>query len=740
MTRWLKIVAPLLVVLMGVGLRALDPSVLEELRFKVFDAYQRIAPRAYQPTPVVVADIDNESLDRLGQWRWPRTVLAELTDTLRRAGAAAIAYDIVFAEPDRTSPNQVMESWPQTPRTRKLRELAARDGLPDHDRIFAESLAGGRTVAGFVLDRGADNVQPPVKAGFASSGPDPRQFVPRLEGAVSNIPAIAAAATGAGSLNVVPESDGVVRRLPLFVTDGDKLYPSLTAEALRVGQGASTYLIKSAGRGGAAAFGSATGITAVKIGRFVVPTDAAGQVWLYDSGHVPERSIPIWKILAGEVDAERLRGAVVLVGTSAAGLKDQRATPLQPNAAGVTLHAQVLEQVINATFLSRPDWADGAEILAVVVLGLLVFAPFLLRRVSILAASAFAGLLIAGVVFGSWQAFHTWRWLFDPIYPVLTGVAVYVAASLPRYLEVEGEKRRIRAAFAHYMAPSLVEQLAGNPGRLRLGGETRELTLLFCDIRGFTSLAERMSADEVTRLLNRFLTPMTDAIMETGGTIDKYMGDAIMAFWNAPLDDPEHAARACHAALEMRRRLAELNAELVAEQREEGQGPAEIAIGIGLNSGPCSVGNMGSHRRFDYSALGDNVNLASRLEGQCKTYGVDIVISESTRAAAADYPAIELDLIRVKGRRDPVRVYTLLAAARGDGHDAAELQARHDAMLQAYRAQDWDRAEELLGQCRGLLADDALAGVYDLYAARIAELRAAPPGAAWDGVFEATTK
>jgi adenylate cyclase len=735
-TRWLKILGPLLVILLAVGVRAVDPVALQELRFKVFDAYQRFSPRPYPDSPVIVVDIDNPSLDRQGQWPWPRTLLAELTGKLQQAGAAAIAFDIIFAEPDRTSPGQVMESWPQTERTAALRRLASEDGLPNHDRIFADSLAAGRTVTGFALDHGATNSAPPVKAGFAASGPDPKRFVPRFNGAVSNIPLLSKAASGNGSLNVIPESDGVVRRIPLFVTDGESLYPSLAAEALRVAQGASTYLVKSAGAGGAASLGSETGITAVKIGRAVLPTDPSGRIWLYDSGHRPERTISAWKVLTGEVDAARLRGAIAIVGSSAAGLKDQHATPLSPGIAGVTLHAQMLEQVLTGSFLGRPDWADGAETLAVFLIGLLVFAPFLLPRLPMLWSVGFGAIVVAGVAVVSWQAFAMWRWLFDPVYPAMTGVAVYVAASLPRYLEVEGEKRRIRAAFAQYMAPSLVEQLAGNPKRLRLGGETRDLTLLFCDIRGFTSLAERMDADEVTRLLNRFLTPMSDAIMETGGTIDKYMGDAIMAFWNAPLDDPDHAAHACRAAQEMRRRLADLNASIARDSEADGKEPVEIRIGIGLNSGPCSVGNMGSNRRFDYSALGDNVNLASRLEGQCKTYGVEVVISETTRAGAEDVSAVELDLIRVKGRRDPARIYTILAAS-----DVPEdLTAKHAAMLSAYRARDWDRADALIAECRTLMPGEELSGVYDLYAARIAELRADPPGDDWDGVFEATTK
>ncbi len=735
MAKWGRILAPLLVLALAVGLRAADPQALSELRLRVFDTYQRLAPREYLPAPVRVVDIDDASLERLGQWPWPRTMLADLVLTLHEAGAAAIAFDVIFAEPDRTSPARVMTTWPDTAQTAALRELAAAGRLPDHDAIFAEALAKTRSVMGFVLTGGGGGAPPPVKAGFASMGPDPKRFVLRFSGAVSALPVLAEATKGSGSLNVMRESDGVVRRIPLLVADGDQLYPSLAAEALRVAQGAGSYIVKTVGAGGETGFGAETGVTEVKIGRVVVPTDGEGRLWLYDSGAQAERVVPAWQVMAGKAD-ERVRGAIVIVGSSAAGLKDQHATPLNPIAAGVGLHAQVLEQALSGAFLARPDWADGAELLSVAVLGLLVLALFQIPRLPFTVSVALGLAAVAGVVGASWHAFAAWRWLFDPVYPAVTGIAVYVAASLPRFLQVEGEKRRVRAAFAHYMAPAMVERLAADPKRLRLGGEQRDLTILFCDIRGFTSLAERMTADEVTQLLNRFLTPMTDAILETGGTIDKYMGDAIMAFWNAPLDDPDHAANACRAVQAMRHRLADLNRDLVAEFPALGDGG--IRIGIGLNSGPCSVGNMGSERRFDYSALGDNVNLASRLEGQCKTYGVDVVLSEHTLSAAGEQPALELDLIQVKGRRHPVRIHTLV-----DGAEAAEvaaLRAAHAAMLRAYRTQEWDAVLEAVAACRRLPAAAGLQALYDVYAERVAALRTDPPGAGWDGVFEAQTK
>jgi adenylate cyclase len=330
--------------------------------------------------------------------------------------------------------------------------------------------------------------------------------------------------------------------------------------------------------------------------------------------------------------------------------------------------------------------------------------------------------------------------LIDPVYPSLFVVAIYLAASLIVYLRTEAEKRQVRGAFSRYMSPALVDQLAAHPERLRLGGETRNMTLLFCDIRGFTTISEQFDAEGLTSFINRFLTPMTGIILERRGTIDKYMGDAIMAFWNAPLDDAEHATNACRSALAMIDGVKALNQTLRAEAEASGRKFIPINIGIGLNSGDCCVGNMGSDQRFDYSVLGDDVNLASRLEGQSKTYGVNIVIGENTQAQVNGFAVIELDLIKVKGKTRPVRIYGLLGdPAKAQDPAFKTFAERHAAMIAAYRAQAWDEAEAVAADCRARAAG-ALDGLYDLYAERIADFRASPPGPHWDGVYVATSK
>jgi adenylate cyclase len=332
-------------------------------------------------------------------------------------------------------------------------------------------------------------------------------------------------------------------------------------------------------------------------------------------------------------------------------------------------------------------------------------------------------------------------WLFDPVFPAAASLAIYLSGSLIGYLRTEAERKQVRGAFSQYLSPDLVERLARDPSLLRLGGETRNLTLMFCDVRGFTSISERFKADpqRLTQLINRLLTPMTEVVLERRGTIDKYMGDCIMAFWNAPLDNPAHAVDACASALAIQSCLADLNAELAREALAAGEKHQDLAVAIGINTGDCVVGNMGSRQRFDYSALGDTVNLASRLEGQSRAYGVDIVVGSSTRSAAGGLAAIELDLIVVKGKSEPERIHALLG-----GEDEArtpafrDFAALHDRMLAAYRGQAWDEAVEISARCAA--ARPTLSALYAMYEKRIAQYRAEPPGSDWDGVFVARSK
>jgi adenylate cyclase len=712
--------------------RIVDPGgVLEELRLRVFDSYQRLAPREAEASAVRVIDIDDESLSRIGQWPWPRTVVAELVDRLSQSGAVAIGLDILFPEPDRTSPGEILKRLSQTDALKPLLAL-----LPDHDEALATALAASPAITGFALVPEANDRVPVRKGTFAQVGIDPAPFIPAFAGSVASLPILERAARGNGALNSVTDRDGILRRVPLVVRLGDRLYASLVTETLRVAQNASTSIIRASGAQATASFGAETGIDSIKIGDFVVPTDARGQFWLHFAETGRGRTLPAWKVLSGESGEDEVDGTIVLVGTSAAGLKDQRTSPLDQAMPGIEAHAQAIEQILAGRFLSRPDWADGAELLYVTGLGFVLILA--LGRIGA-AWSAVAGATAAVLaVAASWQAFRFFGFLVDPVTPVGATLAVYLSATLVSYLAAEREKREVRIAFSQYLAPAMVERLASDPSQLKLGGEARDMTFLFCDVRGFTTISEGFKSDPqaLTRLINQFLTPMTDRILASRGTIDKYMGDCIMAFWNAPIDDAEHPVNACRAALAMRRELVQLNERLKAEAEKEGRRVMPLAIGIGLNSGVAVVGNMGSDQRFDYSVLGDAVNLASRLEGQSKAYGVDIVVGEATMAAARGFAFLELDLIAVKGKAEAVRIYALRAAEPDEAHRT--LVTAQEEMLAAYRVQNWDCASAVLDQLRTIAPD--LAMLWDLYAGRIDDYRREPPGADWNGVTVARTK
>ena len=374
-----------------------------------------------------------------------------------------------------------------------------------------------------------------------------------------------------------------------------------------------TISIKSSGASGERSFGRETGIAFVRTGNATIPTDENGQMLLYDTGPRAERFVPAWQTLEGTLPPEIFAGKIVLIGATATALYDVRATPLSPYSPGVEIHAQLIEQVVSGAYLYRPDWAKGAEILYMALAGLLMIV--LIRRTGAVGAATVGAVVVASSVVLSWLAFQHEKWLLDPVTPSMAALGVYLAGSLLGYLQTESDRRQIRSAFGQYVSPALVERMTRNPGALRLGGETRELTILFCDIRGFTDIAERLDPAALTQLVNSFLTPMTRIIQDRSGTIDKYIGDCIMAFWNAPLDDPDHVRHGLESALAMRAELARLNAGWAAEAAKSGAAFAELQVGIGLNTGRCSVGNFGSEQRFDYSALGDAVNLASRLEG-----------------------------------------------------------------------------------------------------------------------------
>ena len=737
-----------LVLIETAPLRILEGQALD-LRFQLRGS---IAPAG----DILIVQIDDRSIAEIGRWPWTRTRFAEAVDWLTTAGARVIAFDLLFTEPqdtvaidslkavrraladlDGTAPS---EHEAAITSLREQVQAVSRDLDPDGTLQDAVAAAGNVVLPFSFLfyandDPARRRARAPSRAVASWSYPkalspgDPR---PRLSLRPDNllppVNRIAKRAASGGHVNVGREADGTTRyEYPVLEYQG-RLYPSLAVQAARMALGIEPDEVE-------VVFGEG-----IRLGQVWVPTDSSTRAVVNFYG--PNRTIPIHSfidVINGKVEPEVFRDKIVLIGANALAIKDEFVTPFSPNLTGTERLAVIVDNVLRERFVIRQDlyWLiDAATAIAGgVILGLAA------AHIAAYAFSFFAVGLGLAVVAGNQAMFALEDVWLNLTLPLASLLVSYSALTIYRYLVQERSAREIRAAFSHYIHPDLVRKLAAHPEQLVLGGEMRRMSFLFADVRGFTTIAEHFKSDPqgLTSLINRFLTPMTDTIMARGGTIDKYIGDCIMAFWNAPLDDHEHPRHACEAALAMISQLGTLNATLEREAHESGNSHHPIRIGVGLNTGECCVGNMGSQQRFDYSVLGDSVNLAARLEAQSKVYGVDIVIGPETQAEVPDLAAFELDRVAVKGRSEAAAIHGLIGdreIAAGPAFQA--FRTVHNAMLVAYRSRDWPLAERLIGECRTF--DYGPDHFYDIYRDRIAAHREAPPPPEWDGTFVAVAK
>ena len=709
--RWsygLTVVATIVaVVLIGLAKHRFAP----ELSNLVFDLHQRLDPIAWDPeAPVRILDIDDDSLARIGQWPWPRSSMAEMVTRLGGLGAAVVAVDILFSEPDGSSPERLIARLPPSPgRTLLTQEASERTS---NDALLAQAIGQTPTVLGAILTQDGAAVDFPTKFGLVTAGDDPRPFIAHFTSAVVPLAELSAAAGGLGALNWLPDRDQIVRRVPLIATisaraalaseasgqpghsagaAGEQIVPGLAAEALRLAQGASTIIVRSSNASGQTAFGAQTGVNAIKIGDLEIPTDPEGALRVNYSHSEPRRFIPAWKLLAGEVERGEIQNRIIVIGTSAAGLRDQRSTPVDTSITGVEIHAQVLEHIISGAWLQRPDWSQGAELMLALLLALAF--GMMLPRITALPGAMAAIIAIGLVAWASRYGFTVHGLLLDPMLPILSVGAMYVACVVWLYRAEQRRRRFVHDAFGRFVSPTVVERLAEDPSRFVLGGELRQLTIMFCDLRGFTSIAERLDPQGLTKFMNEYLTAMSDAVLAHGGTVDKYIGDGIVAFWNAPLDDPDHASNAVRAAMAMTRGLEVLNDQWKASADTRGEDHQQVSFRIGLATGECCVGNFGSIHRFDYSVFGDDVNLASRLEGANKFYRTNILASEATRDSAPKLAWLEVDSVRVKGRSRVSRIFTLAERdLEPTSPGFAALGEAHERMLAAYRGGHFEAA------------------------------------------------
>ena len=704
----------------------IDPfNVFTSLRNSAFDTFQIISPRQSQTKDnILILDIDEKSLSEIGQWPWSRSVLSELVDQTNLS--AALAFDIVFAEADRTGSKELMNLY------KKNNDFVkSLKGLPDNDDLFANSIKDhGTVVLGAIPSNSLkNNFQ--MRFGLIQQGDDPKKFLREYKGIQTNLKILNSSSAGIGSMSI-GNNDSIIRKLPLFENINGSLVPSLSLELLRVAIGASTYQIKSSNASGETAFGEETGINHVKLGNLIIPTNPDGSVWI----HYPEvsvDSISVSDIIKQKYPKDFFKDKILIVGTSAPGLFDLRSTPLKNNVPGVKIIADLTDQILSGSFLQRPDWIFGLELFTGFTLAILItiFIQFL---GPIGGLSVF--LIGNGIsIFGSFYIFENYLFLIDPISPLIICLISYLVITFFNFLFTELERRKVRNAFSQYMSPVMVEKLAQSNKSLKLGGERREMTFLFSDIRGFTAISEKYKDDpeSLTVLINSILTVLSDEVLDQDGTIDKYMGDCIMAFWNAPSEDPFHREKSIEAAFKMSEALNKLNESL------DRKGENKLSIGIGINSGECIVGNMGSEKRFDYTVLGDAVNLASRLEGQSGNYGMQIILGEETikKISKDAYLQFELDLISVKGKSEPTSIFTVFKSWTAEV--AYEVfYEEHMDFLKNYRSKNWDKAKQHIDKYRLSIPEFTL--YYTLFLNRIDELSKQSLPEDWSGIFAAETK
>lgn len=732
--RWWRTVAGLLLLGAGAGhvLGVVPLPLLERLDLWWSDLRWALhAPRTLDER-IVIIDIDEPSLDRIGHWPWSRDRLATLTtEVIDRQGAALLGFDVLFAEPDGSSGLRHLQQLAQGPLRRNPEFQAQWQSLAptlDFDARFARALQGRPVVLGyyFTSDR---------QGHVRGSLPDPTWEPQHLRGKPlasthwdgygANLEPLTTAGGSAGFFNAISDEDGVVRSVPLLAEYGGRYYASLAfAMFLRLLDQPAVQPLYATDA--AAAPVDVLRAVGLELGgrRMEIPVDAQLAVRVPFRGPGgPQggsfRYVSAADVLEGRLPARSLEGAVVLVGSTAPGLQDVRVTPAGRVYPGVEVHASLLSGWIDGITVVQPDYAQGADLVQLlVVAGLLALVlPWCTPLVAALLALAALALLLGGNLW-----LYARQGLALPVAtPLVTAVLVYGLHSVAGYFGERRAKRDLAQRFSTYVPPELVEEMVREPERYSMRAQQAELTVLFCDMRGFTALSEGMDPVRLQQLLNRVFTRLTEAIGQHRGTIDKYMGDCVMAFWGAPVPMPDHAARAAAAALDMVQAIEGINAEHQAQHL-----PA-IGVGIGLHTGPMCVGDMGSEIRRSYTVIGDAVNLGSRLEGLCKVYGTSLVASQHTARQAPAIDWMELDRVQVKGKAEAVTILTAASAFAVAGMDAPALWRR---FLGYYRAQDWDASEQVLRQLLPLAPWEVLAS---LFMQRIQTLREHPPGPAWDG-------
>lgn len=726
------------VVLIAVFAFFIDPPFIRFMELKSLDL--RLVSRGKLPTTgvIAIAAIDEKSLGEIGRWPWSRTVIAKLVEKLKSDGARVIAFDIVFSEPE------------EKPSLKFLQELSGELGVGDRlnrilkvkrdylssDMILAKAIErAGNVTAGYFfyttarevahlkpeeIERGRHLISNSRYPMVQSKGNVDERNLIHAYAAIPNIEEISEVAINSGYFNAYPDLDGVIRWSPLVVKFGDGYYYSLAMAAL----------LQFAGMPIAGVRLAEFGVESIMVENVSIPVDESGRILINYRG--PAKTFPhysITDILHDRLPPGTFRDKIVIVGATATGIYDLRVTPYSSVYPGVEIHANVIDNILVGDFLRRTNFTIFIDMCSIVVLGLVV--GLTIPRLRAFASVIVTLVFLAGFIAVNTFLFAKYRMWLNVVYPVATIVIIYTSITVYRYVTEEMEKKKIRSAFQYYLTPAVINEILQDPSKLKLGGDKKELTVMFSDVRGFTTISESLSPEELVSLLNEYLSEMTRVVFKYDGLLDKYIGDAIMAVFGAPIDQPDHALRACRTALGMMEKLK------VLQDKWEQEGKPRLDIGIGINSGDMIVGNMGSDMRFDYTVMGDNVNLASRLEGINKEYGTHIVISEYTYERVKDQMFCrELDAVRVKGKKMPVKIYELLCERTNATEHEKYVKVFEEA-LRAYRNCQWDEAIALFEKVIQIKGEDPPS---EVYIRRCLELKENPPEKPWDGVYTMTKK
>lgn len=649
-------------------LRILEPGPVTGLRDLYFDRLQQAHPRVEQNLPVLIVDINDESLEALGQWPWPRTLIAGMVDRLAEAGAIVLAFDILFSEPDRFSP-KALASDPFF--SRFLQQDPSID-LPDTDDILAHSFQNIPVILGVAAQVGGTRSELPARSGIVEIGDNPLVAIPRFPQRTQVVPALSAASAGFGNINVSPfESMEVIRRVPMLWQHGEQTLPTLALETLRVALGENTLLAFSTPE-------NPSRLGQIRVGGAMIPVDARGQFQVYYRRSATDFFLPahqIFEFSPAELRA-RVDGSIVFVGTSAAGLLDIRQTALGENIPGVAIHAQILEQILQDSYLIRDLRIEVSEVITLFLLSLSLL--IMIRYVTFKYTLIFVILSLGMLHIGAYLAFVRQGFLFDAANLSALFGAAFLAVFSFSYYQSTQERKMIRASFSRYVAPSILKEIELNRHQIKMGGEIKDITVMFCDLRNFTSLSEGTNPQNLMEFVNEVFSEVTEKIISNSGFVDKFIGDAVMALWNAPLDVPYDAAKACKAALEVRHALSEHQSAL---HKFKG-----VPVAIGIAKGPACIGNIGSLARMNYSAIGQAVNFAARLEQGCRSVGYDILVSKSVAAEATDFAFLPAGTLALKGMRDRQEANILVGDKRVRHSEAFKaLHSQHLHLVEAIR-------------------------------------------------------